>query len=118
MQKGTFSANFSNAFGYYRRTNDCYWPGLDFHALRTTFHNDLLSDDKSDAIRCRLMGHARTDEGDKSYGQSLGIEAQADRMKSVVVDISMIRNPFDDPSAAIDAPARERGLRLVASTGS
>ncbi len=70
-QKGTFSANFSKAFGYYRRTNDCYWPGLDFHALRTTFHHDLLGDDKSDAIRCRLMGHTYTDEGDRSYGQNL-----------------------------------------------
>lgn len=47
-QKGTSSANFSKNFGYYRRTNKCYWPGLDFHALRTTFHHDLLGDDKSD----------------------------------------------------------------------
>ncbi|SDY26057.1 hypothetical protein SAMN05444340_10514 [Citreimonas salinaria] len=114
VQKGTFSANFSKSFGYYRRTNDCYWPGLDFHALRTTFHNDLLTDDKSDAIRCRLMGHANTDEGDRSYGQSLGIEALAERMKSVVVDISMIRSPFDAPSAVLEARAKERGLRVVA----
>lgn len=112
-QKGTFSANFSKAFGYYRKTNDCYWPGLDFHALRTTFHHDLLGDDKSDAIRCRLMGHTYTDEGDRNYGQNLGIEKLAERMKSVVVDISMIRRPFDDPSAMTNARAREHGLRIV-----
>jgi integrase len=112
-QKGTFSANFSKNFAYYRRTNDCYWPGLDFHALRTTFHHDLLGDDKSDAIRCRLMGHTYTDEGDRSYGQNLGIDKLAERMKSVVVDISMIRRPFDAPSAIVNARAKERGLRVV-----
>lgn len=112
-QKGTFSANFSKAFGYYRRTNDCYWPGLDFHALRTTFHHDLLGDDKSDAIRCRLMGHTYTDEGDRSYGQNLGIEKLARRLESVVVDISMIRRPFEDGSGSVTARAAERGLRVV-----
>ncbi len=79
-QKGRFSANFSKTFRYCRRTNDCYWPGLDFHALRTTFHHDLLGDDKSDAIRCRLMGHTYTDEGDRSYGQNLGIKTLANRI--------------------------------------
>lgn len=112
-QKNTFSALFSKNFGYYRQTNGCYWPGLDFHALRTTFHHDLLGDDKSDAIRCRLMGHTYTDEGDRSYGQKLGIEPLADRMKSVVVDISMIRNPFAEPSAVVNARAKDKGLRLV-----
>lgn len=112
-QKGTFSANFSKCFGYYRRTNDCYWPGLDFHALRTTFHHELLGDDKSDAIRCRLMGHSYTDEGDRSYGQNLSLSVLAERMKSVIVDISMVRYPFGDPFAAVQARAREHGLRIV-----
>ena len=113
VQKETFSANFSKRFAYYRRTNGCYWRGLDFHALRTTFHNDLLSDGKSDALRCRLMGHARTDEGDQSYGQSLGIAALADRMTSVVVDVSMVRRPFDDQPSATHALGQGPGLRLV-----
>ncbi|UWR32688.1 hypothetical protein K3759_12125 [Sulfitobacter sp. W027] len=112
-QKGTFSANFSKNFGYYRRTNECYWPGLDFHALRTTFHHDLLGDDKSDAIRCRLMGHTYTDEGDRHYGQNLGIEKLAERMKSVVVDISMIRRPFDTLRAGAETPAQGSHLRIV-----
>ncbi len=60
------------------------------------------------------MGHTYTDEGDRSYGQNLGIEKLAARMKSVVVDISMIRRPFDDPSVVTEARARERELRVVA----
>lgn len=112
-QKDTFSANFSKAFGYYRRTNACYFPGLDFHALRTTFHHDLLGDDKSDAIRCRLMGHTYTDEGDRSYGQNLGIDKLANRMKSVVVDISMIRRPFEEDRIAALQQDREPPLRVV-----
>ncbi|WP_417274969.1 DUF6538 domain-containing protein [Celeribacter halophilus] len=112
-QKDSFSANFSKKFAYYRRTNDCYWPGLDFHSLRTTFHHDLLGDDKSDAIRCRLMGHTYTDEGDRSYGQSLGIETLANRMKSVVVDISMIRRPFEDHRMAPRHAEPQRHLRVV-----
>ena len=28
--KGTFPSNFSKCFAYYRRTNECYWPGLAF----------------------------------------------------------------------------------------
>lgn len=112
-QKDTFSANFSKNFGYYRRTNDCYWPGQDFHALRTTFHHDLLGDDKSDAIRCRLMGHSYTDEGDRSYGQNLGIDKLANRMKSVVVDISMIRRPFEEHRDDARHRGRQVGLRVV-----
>ncbi|WP_417248721.1 DUF6538 domain-containing protein [Celeribacter sp.] len=112
-QKGRFSANFSKAFAYYRRNNECYWPGLDFHALRTTFHHDLLADDKSDAIRCRLMGHTYTDEGDRSYGQNLGIETLAKRIKSVVVDISMIRRPFEDHHMAPGHTEPQRHLRVV-----
>jgi len=112
-QKDTFSANFSKAFGYYRRTNGCYWAGLDFHALRTTFHHDLLGDDKSDAIRCRLMGHTYTDTGDRNYGQNLGIDKLAARMKSVVVDISMIRRPFEEDRFAVRQQDREPRLRVV-----
>jgi integrase len=111
--KDTFSALFTKRFTYYRKVNDCYWPGLDFHALRTTFHHDLLGDDKSDAIRCRLMGHTYTDEGDRSYGQQLGLRALAERMKSVVVDISMIRNPFGDPPSKGAAIHDGRHLRVV-----
>jgi hypothetical protein len=71
--KGKFSENFSKTFTYYRQTNGCYWPGLDYHAFRTTFHGDLMNRDKSDEIRCRLMGHEARDEGARSYDQGLGL---------------------------------------------
>ena len=58
--KDTFSELFSKTFGYYRKTNDCYWSGLDFHAFRTTFHNDLGNLLCPDMIRRRLMGHRRS----------------------------------------------------------
>ena len=112
-QKATFSANFSKRFGYYRRNNDCYWPGLDFHALRTTFHTDLLTDDKSDAVRCRLMGHVPGDEGTRSYAQSLGIETLLKRLDSVEIDISNVVRPFELNEAQVKARAAERGLRVV-----
>lgn len=112
-QKGTLSSNFSKKFGYYRKTNNVYWPGLDFHALRTTFHNDLLSDGGSDALRCRLMGHGSTDQGDGSYGQSLGIVAPAQWMESIVVDISMIKIPFKGASENVASRAAERGFRVI-----
>ena len=115
MQKGTFSANFTKCFGYYRRTNGRYWTGLEFPALRRASHNDLLSVDKSDALRCRLMGHVRTDEGDQSYSQGLGIGALVDRMRSIMVDVSMIRKPFDDHPSLARAPDGARGLRPVGS---
>lgn len=112
--KGKLSENFTKAFSYYRRTNDVYWPGLDFHALRTTFHNDLLNDNKSDAIRRRLMGHAPQDEGEKSYAQGLSIETLHERLSSVDVDLSMIRSPFGEPEdAPMNARAEELGLRIV-----
>ncbi|WP_156874887.1 hypothetical protein [Sulfitobacter alexandrii] len=113
VQKGTFSANFSKRFGYYRKTNGCYWAGLDFHSLRTTFHTDLLTDDKSDAVRCRLMGHVPKDEGAASYAQSLGIQTLFDRLQSVQVDISMIRKPFGPDDREIGSRAAEHGLRVV-----
>lgn len=111
--KGTLSENFSKKFNYYRRTNKVYWAGLDFHAFRTTVNNFLMSDNGSDAIRRRLMGHAPLDEGEKSYAQSLRITPLADRLASVVIDISMIRRPFDKPSAVVKAQAKDKGLRLV-----
>lgn len=112
--KGTLSENFSKKFNYYRRTNKIYWPGLDFHAFRTTVNNFLMSDNGSDAIRRRIMGHAPLDEGEKSYAQSLRISPLADRLTSVMIDISLIRKPFDRSCAVINARAKEHGLRIVA----
>lgn len=111
--KGKFSENFSKKFTYYRQTNECYWPGLDFHAFRTTFHGDLMNRDKSDAIRCRLMGHEPRDEGDRSYSQGLHINVLLERIRDVEIDISMIRSPFSDAPSEARKKAETQGLRVV-----
>lgn len=111
--KGKFSENFSKKFTYYRQTNECYWPGLDFHAFRTTFHGDLMNQDKSDAIRCRLMGHERTDEGDRSYSQGLGLAALHERICDVEIDLTMIKSPFADATSEVRKKAETHGLRVV-----
>lgn len=94
--KKTYSENFSKKFTYYRKTNDCYWEGLDLHAMRTSFNSDLMNQDKSDAIRCVLMGHDPVDEGARSYAQGLTLEALYERICDVELDVSMIARPFDD----------------------
>ncbi len=94
--KKTYSENFSKKFTYYRKTNGCYWEGLDLHAMRTSFNSDLMNQDKSDAIRCVLMGHDPVDEGARSYVQGLSLEALYERICDVELDVSMIARPFDD----------------------
>ncbi|WP_425072914.1 hypothetical protein [Sagittula sp. S175] len=94
--KKTYSENFSKKFTYYRKTHDCYWEGLDLHAMRTSFNSDLMNEDKSDAIRCVLMGHDPVDEGARSYAQGLTLETLYERICDVELDVSMIARPFDD----------------------
>tara|TARA_R110002110_G_scaffold363307_2_gene573186 strand:+ start:183 stop:2393 length:2211 start_codon:yes stop_codon:yes gene_type:complete len=113
--KENFAENFSKAFGYYRKTHGCYWRGLDFHALRTSFHGDLLNQDRSDAIRRRLMGHAPQDEGEKSYAQGLKMAPLLERIREVSVDTSMIISPFEMPreeTRYVDQERRQH-LRVV-----
>ena len=93
--KGTYSENFTKKFNYYRKKNDVYWEGLDLHAMRTSFNSDLMNRDKSDAIRCLLMGHDPVDEGAKSYSQGLKLATLYERICDVELDVSMIVRPFD-----------------------
>ena len=112
--KGTLTELFTKAFGYYRRTNDVYWHGLDFHALRTSFHVDLLNDDGSDALRRRLMGHTPLDEAERSDAQGLCITKLHDRIRKVRVDVSMIRSPFAEGGAtSAHSRAAALGLRIA-----
>jgi hypothetical protein len=111
--KGKFSENFSKTFTYYRQTNGCYWPGLDYHAFRTTFHGDLMNRDKSDEIRCRLMGHEARDEGARSYDQGLGLQVLYERICDVEIDISMIVSPFASALSETQKRAEAKGLSVV-----
>lgn len=98
--KGTYAENFTKNFNYYRRKNGCYWEGLDLHAMRTSFNSDLMNHDKSDAIRCLLMGHDPVDEGAKSYAQGLSLATLFERICDVELDVSMIARPFGDTTSA------------------
>jgi integrase len=110
--KETFSGNFTKAFTYYRQTRGVYWEGLDFHALRTTFHCDLLNDDRSDAIRRKLMGHAPVDTGEKNYAPHYSIKSLYKRILTIEVDTSMIVSPFAAVSPT-EMRAKEQHLRVV-----
>jgi hypothetical protein len=59
------------------------------------------------------MGHTHTDEGDRSYGRDLDIKALANRLESVLVDISMIRRPFEEGPPQLAVRAVNHGLRVV-----
>ncbi|GGH40265.1 hypothetical protein SAMN05444007_11427 [Cribrihabitans marinus] len=93
--KDTFSELYSKTFGYYRKTNDCYWPGLDFHAFRTTFHNDLGNLLCPDMVRRRIMGHEKpVDEGDGSYTREIWVKTLHEVISRIDLDISRIKSPF------------------------
>lgn len=99
--KDTFSELFSKTFGYYRKTNGCYWPGLDFHAFRLTFHNDLSNLLCPDMIRRRLMGHEKpVDEGDRTYTREIWVKTLHEVISQVDLDISRIKSPFAAHEAA------------------
>jgi integrase len=112
--KGKFSEVFTKTFTRYRQDHDVYWPGLDFHAFRTTCNGDLMNQDKSDAVRCAIMGHEFKDEGGRSYSQGLGLRTAYERICDVTVDVSMIVSPFHGPEEKATTRASRSGLRVVA----
>ena len=111
--KETLAGNFTKSFTYYRQSRDVYWEGLDFHALRTTFHTDLLNDDRSDAIRRKLMGHAPVDTGEKNYSPHYSIETLYERILKIEVNTSMIVGPFASEETGAET-AKPAHLRVVA----
>lgn len=112
--KNKFSELFTKTFTRYRQEHDVYWPGLDFHALRTTCNGDLMNQDKSDAIRCAIMGHEFRDEGGRSYSQGLSLRAQYERLCDIKLDVSMIVPPFRASHEGETGRLHRNGLRVVA----
>lgn len=109
--KRTYSENFTKAFGYYRRKNKVYWHGLDFHALRTTFHHRLMNASCPGSHRRKLMGHEPLDEGEKSYSQNgINIKTLFQRVKDVPFDPARVRSPVSKP---INEARKATALRLV-----
>lgn len=109
--KGTYTENFTKAFGYYRRTNDVYWHGLDFHALRTTFHHRLADAACPGAHRRKLMGHEPLDEGERAYAQKgISIASLFEQVKKIPFDSTRVQSPISGyPKASHEG----KGLRLV-----
>jgi hypothetical protein len=112
--KGKFSEIFTKTFTRYRQDHDVYWPGLDFHAFRTTCNGDLMNQDKSDAVRCAIMGHEFKDEGARSYSQGLGLRTAYERICDITLDVSMIVSPFQERAEEAAGRAVRNGLRVVA----
>jgi hypothetical protein len=98
----------------YRQDHEVYWPGLDFHAFRTTCNGDLMNPGKSDAVRCAIMGHEFKDEGARAYCQGLGLRTLHERICGIVLDVSMIVSPFQERAEEAAGRAARNGLRVVA----
>ena len=109
--KGTYTENFTKTFGYYRRTNEVYWHGLDFHALRTTFHHRLMDAACPGAHRRKLMGHKPLDEGERAYSQNgISIASLFEQVKKIPLNAERVQSPIARcPTRSQD----DRGLRLV-----
>jgi hypothetical protein len=72
-----------------------------------------MNRDKSDEIRCRLMGHEARDEGARSYDQGLGLQVLYERICDVEIDISMIVSPFASALSETQKRAEAKGLSVV-----
>ena len=114
--KDTYTENFTKVFGYYRRSNNVYWHGLDFHALRTTFHHRLSDGTCPGAHRRKLMGHEPLDEGERAYSQKgISIASLFEQVKKIPFDVAQVQSPI----RGYPKPAHEgKGLRLVHRSGS
>ncbi|KZX97887.1 MULTISPECIES: site-specific integrase [unclassified Sulfitobacter] len=109
--KRTYSEKFTKAFGYYRRSNDVYWHGLDFHALRTTFHHRLMNAACPGAHRRKLMGHEPLDEGERAYAQKgISIASLFEQVKKIPFDATRVQSPIP---GFPERPQEAQGLRLV-----
>lgn len=98
--KETFTELFSKEFTKYRDTHKVYWRGLDFHALRTTFHHQLMDNLVPGYVKRRLMGHVGLDEGEKHYSQGgISIKTLHECVSRVSFDLSQVQSPvWDDHS--------------------
>ncbi|QFT62067.1 hypothetical protein [Roseivivax sp. THAF30] len=92
--KGTFTENFTKAFGNYRRKHNVYWHGLDLHALRTTFHHHLMAGSCPGYIKRKLMGHEPLDEGEKSYARDgIPLTTLLEHVAKVPFDANKVVSP-------------------------
>ncbi len=108
--KETFTELFTKEFTKYRQAHGVYWRGLDFHALRTTFHHCLMDNLVPGYVKRALMGHRKLDEGEQSYAQG-GISMKT--LHKVVSDISFDLTKVQSPFPHRNLGEMEGHLRVV-----
>jgi hypothetical protein len=115
--KQNFTENFTKAFGHYRKTNKVYWHGLDFHALRTTFHHDLMEASTPGYIKRNLMGHNPLDEGEKSYAQNgIPITTLFEHVSKVPFEAHLVISPILSKGPdRTRSKAESLGLKVVSA---
>ncbi len=97
--KETFTELFTKEFTKYRQAHGVYWRGLDFHALRTTFHHALMDNRVPGYIKRALMGHEGLDEGEKSYAQGgIAIKTLYNVVSEIRFNLEQVQSPFGHPS--------------------
>ncbi len=93
--KETFTELFTKEFTKYRQTHKVYWRGLDFHALRTTFHHRLMDNLVPGYVKRALMGHEGLDEGERSYAQNgIAMETLHDVVSAIPYSLAQVKSPF------------------------
>jgi hypothetical protein len=112
--KETYSELFTKEFTKYRQANKVYWRGLDFHALRTTFHHLLMDNLVPGYVKRRILGHRPLDEGELSYSQGgISIATLNGVIEAVAFDLSMVQSPFGEHCGRHEDGSTNSTLRLV-----
>ncbi|WP_156477519.1 hypothetical protein [Falsihalocynthiibacter arcticus] len=113
--KETYSELFTKEFTKYRQKNNVYWRGLDFHALRTTVHHQLMDNGVPGYAKRRLLGHEALDEGEKSYAQhGISISTLFTAVCGLSYDLSGIRSPFEGQQLnELENVVSVNGLRVI-----
>jgi len=95
--KETFTELFTKEFTKYRKAHDVYWRGLDFHALRTTFHHCLMDNLVPGYVKRALMGHRKVDEGEQSYSQGgISMKTLHSVISGISFNLAKVQSPFGD----------------------
>ena len=106
--KETFTELWTKEFTRYRQAHKVYWRGLDFHALRTTFHHVLMDNLVPGYGKRALIGREGLDEGEKSYAQKgISMKTLPGVISAISFNLQQVRSPFSHRNLdRVDAPLR------------
>lgn len=119
--KLSYTANFTKKFTHYRKSRGVYEEGRDLHALRTSFHDDLITKGVPDTARRYLMGHNNPDVGIQHYlPEGFSLERLKEIIDAKKIDLSPITILFtpDEPQPEEFRPklVAMNGTRVAATT--